>query len=186
MSSEHFKGQYEVELKYRVQSKLEFLRVLQSIPHQIMLEDNVESDWYFDTPEQSLKANNKSLIIRDMQPSGIKLWIVKGPSADHCEATNITDSDAAKNMLKTMGYQVSLQASKIRSVYFVAQYHITLDYLDGIGHFAEFAINTNDESMLAQYKVELVALANLFGLTQAQLEHKSYRALISEQILLPS
>ena len=109
-------------MKYREQTKINFIRVLQLFPHQVMLEHNVESDWYFDTPEQSLKANNKSLIIRDMQPSGSKLWIEKGPSVDHCEATNITDSDTAKNMLKSMGYQVNLQASKIGSVYCVAQY----------------------------------------------------------------
>ena len=71
MSAEHFQGQYEVELKYRLESKSDFLEVLGNIPHEIMLEDNLESDWYFDTPNRSLQAQNKSVCIRSMEPSGI-------------------------------------------------------------------------------------------------------------------
>jgi adenylate cyclase class 2 len=69
-----------------------------------MLQDNLESDNYFDTPEQQLLAQNKSLCIREMQPSGIKLWIVKGPEIDCCEATNINDAPKAMSMLETLGY----------------------------------------------------------------------------------
>ncbi|AJR09230.1 class IV adenylate cyclase [Photobacterium gaetbulicola] len=177
MSSEHFKGKYEVELKYRVESKSDFLQVLSSLHHEVMLVDNIETDWYFDTPEHSLASQNKTVAIREMEPSDIKLWIVKGPEADRCEATNITDAKAAKSMLATMGYEPYLLMKKVRSIYFVGPYHITLDFLDGIGHFAEFAIMTNDESLLAKYKGELEQLAKQFGLTSKDLEHRSYRTL---------
>jgi adenylate cyclase class 2 len=182
MSSQHFKGKYEVELKFRLQSKSAFLHQLATIPHEIMLQENVESDWYFDTPERQLQSQHKSLCIREMAPSGIKLWIVKGPEFDRCEATNITDVDTARSMLATMGYQVSLKAKKIRSIYFIDQYHVTLDYLEGIGHFAEFAIMTDDESLLATYKVELENLASQFGLSATDRETKSYRQLFTEQL----
>lgn len=177
MSNEHFKGKYEVELKYRVRSKPEFLQVLNTLSHEAMVLDNTETDCYFDTPEHALAAQNKSVSIREMEPSGIKLWIVKGPEADRCEATNITDTHAAKSMLTTMGYEPCLVMTKVRSIYFVGQYHITLDYLDGIGHFAEFAIMTDDEMKLATYKTELEQLASQFGLGVADLEHRSYRTL---------
>ncbi len=81
MSNEHFQGKFEVELKYRFESKTCFLDVLKQVPHEIMLEDNLESDCYFDTPDKSLRQQNKSVCIRTMEPSGIKLWIVKGPEA---------------------------------------------------------------------------------------------------------
>ena len=184
MSSEHFKGKYEVELKYRVRTKTDFLQVLSSLSHEVMLLDNTETDWYFDTPEHSLAAQNKSVSIREMEPSGIKLWIVKGPEADRCEATNITDAKAAKSMLATMGYEPYLVMKKVRSIYFVDQYHITLDFLDGIGHFAEFAIMTDDETLLARYKGELEQLASQFGLTEEDLEHRSYRTLYQMQSTL--
>ncbi|MGR5062516.1 class IV adenylate cyclase [Photobacterium sp. DNB22_13_2] len=184
MSVEHFKGKYEVELKYKVQSKPDFLQVLIAIPHEVMVIDNSETDWYFDTPDHSLSAQNKSVSIREMEPSGIKLWIVKGPEADRCEATNITNANAAKSMLATMGYEPCLVMNKIRSIYFVGQYHITLDYLEGIGHFAEFAIMTDDESKLAEYKTELKQLAGQFGLKDDDLEHRSYRTLYQMQSTL--
>ncbi|WP_299801966.1 class IV adenylate cyclase [uncultured Shewanella sp.] len=183
MSHEHFKGQFEVELKYRLADKQAFLAVLSSIEHEVMFEDNIESDSYFDTKEQLLLAQNKSVCIRECEPSGIKLWIVKGPEADRCQATNITDAESAKSMLGTMGYQVRLEMKKQRSIYFVGKFHITLDHLAGLGDFAEFAIMTDDEGMLEVYRAELVDLAAIFGLTQAHLEHRSYRSLQQANIL---
>ncbi|MGP8305320.1 class IV adenylate cyclase [Vibrio sp. YIC-376] len=155
MSNDHFQGKFEVELKFRLRSKSEFLKTLNQIHHEVMLQDNIEHDWYFDAPDKALKAHNKSLCIRTMEPSGINLWIVKGPEPDRCEATNITNAANAISMLKNMGYEVVLQAKKVRSIYFVGEYHITVDSLAGIGDFAEFAIMTDDESQLVRYKSEL-------------------------------
>lgn len=83
-------------------------------------------------------------------------------------------------MLKNMGYEVVLQAKKVRSIYFVGDYHITVDSLAGIGDFAEFAIMTDDESQLVRYKSELEALASKFGLTQSELQTKSYKQMFEE------
>ncbi|MBT0096916.1 class IV adenylate cyclase, partial [Vibrio alginolyticus] len=106
---------------------------------------------------------------------------VKGPEADRCEATNITDAENAKSMLETMGYEITLKATKTRSIYFVGKFHITVDSLDGIGDFAEFAIMTDDESMLIAYRSELEALASKFGLTGSALQNKSYKQMFAEK-----
>lgn len=180
MESEHFKGKYEVELKYRLSSEKVFLEKLSLVPHEIMLENNIERDWYFDLPGNILASENKSVCIREMEPSGIKLWIVKGPERDRCEATNITKADTARSMLQNMGYMVSLKIEKKRSIYFVGEYHITVDQLDGIGSFAEFAIMTDDKTKLIKYKKELEQLASRFGLCAADLEDRSYRILCSQ------
>ncbi|MGS0681302.1 class IV adenylate cyclase [Shewanella sp. 125m-7] len=177
MSHEHFKGQFEVELKYRLACKAAFLEVLSSIEHEVMFEDNIESDCYFDTKEQWLLSQNKSVCIRECEPSGIKLWIVKGPQADRCEATNITDAHSAKSMLKNMGYEVCLEMKKQRSIYFVGKFHITVDHLAGIGDFAEIAIMTDDEFALSRYRRELIGLAKELGLSEQMLELQSYRQL---------
>ena len=103
----------------------------------------------YDTPERKLTTENKSLVIREIEPSGIKLWIVKGPEEDRCEATDITKSHAAKSMLENMGDEVILHTKKVRSIYFVGEFHIKLNHLEGIGYFAEFAIMTDDESSLS-------------------------------------
>lgn len=181
MNHEHFKGRFEVELKYRIASKSDFLKVLDLMEHEVMLQDNVESDCYFDTWSHDLKSQNKSLCIREMEPSGIKLWIVKGPEEDRCQATNITDAKNAREMLKTLGYDVVLRLNKTRSIYFVDKFHITVDHLNGLGDFAEFAIMTDESNLLEDYRIELIGLASKFGLTETELEHKSYRCLQSEQ-----
>ncbi|EGR0366731.1 class IV adenylate cyclase [Vibrio cholerae] len=181
MSSEHFKGRYEVELKYRLTSKYQFLETLKCMPHEVMLEDNTESDSYFDTPDKTLQRQNKSLCIRTMEPSGIKLWIVKGPEADRCEATNINDADNALSMLQTMGYGIVQKISKTRSIYFLGQFHVTVDSLARIGDFAEFAIMTDDDSRLSDYRSELEQLASEFGLSESDLETRSYKEIFAAQ-----
>ncbi|HIF9182356.1 TPA: class IV adenylate cyclase [Photobacterium damselae] len=184
MKAEHFKGKFEVELKFRIKSKYDFLNKLKSMTYEVMVEDNQEIDCYFDTYEQFLFTENKSLCIREMEPSGIKLWIVKGPESDRCEATNITDANKAKNMLKTMGYHMFLSITKTRSIYFIDKYHVTVDYLDGIGDFVEFAIMTDDCSLLDAFRTELVSLASKFDLTAYDLEHRSYRQIHSDLITM--
>ena len=179
MSEQHFKGRYEVELKYRIHSKAEFVAQLNAIEHQVMLTDNLESDSYFDC-NASLLAQGKSLCIHEMEPSGIKLWIVKGPEADRCEATNITDAVSAKSMLKTMGYEVALTMQKTRSIYFFGKFHITVDHLQDIGDFAEFAIMTDEETKLDEYRQQLQESAYQFGLTDSDIEPQSYRQLQSQ------
>jgi adenylate cyclase class 2 len=182
LSTDHFEGKLEVELKYRLKAKTRFLEILETMNHEVMLLENLESDSYFDTKDHALRAANKTLCVREIEPSGIKLWIVKGPELDRCEATNITDANKAKSMLRTMGYDLVLSVKKTRSVYFLGKYHITVDHLDGLGDFVEFAIMTDDESLLDTYKAELIELAGLFGLSSKDLENKSYRELHTEML----
>ncbi|MGO1296769.1 MAG: class IV adenylate cyclase, partial [Vibrio sp.] len=166
----------------RIQSKSDFLHILDCIPHNIMVQDNIESDWHFDTRDLALSAQGKSLSIRAMEPSGIQLWIVKGPEPERCEATNINDAGKARSMLETMGYEMVLNTQKTRSIYFIDAFHITVDSLEGIGDFAEFAIMTDDESLLATYQLELEALASRFGLTQSALQTQSYKQMFMEKL----
>jgi adenylate cyclase class 2 len=173
----HFNGKFEVELKYRLLDRQAFFTALQMRNPEVMLEDNLEHDCYFDLPSQSLKAEHKSLCIREMQPSGIMLWIVKGPEKDRCEAVNITDAAKAKSMLHTLGYECVLEIKKRRSIYFLGEFHLTIDHIEGLGDFAELAIMTNDESLLPTYEVKLLQLAEDLGLSESQRELSSYREL---------
>lgn len=186
MSQDHFQGRYEVELKYRLDDRPAFISALKTLDPEVMLENNLEQDSYFDTPEPTLATEGKSLVIRTMQPSGIKLWIVKGPERDRCEAVNITDADKAASMLQSLGYQQVLAISKLRSIYFVGPFHVTLDHLDGLGDFAELAIMTDDETLLPSYRQQLQDLATRLGLSSRQLETRSYRTLCEQSLTLNS
>lgn len=173
----HFNGKFEVELKYRLLDRHAFFAALQMRNPEVMLEDNLEHDCYFDLPSQSLKCEHKSLCIREMQPSGIMLWIVKGPEKDRCEAVNITEATKAKSMLHTLGYECVLEIKKRRSIYFLGEFHLTIDHIEGLGDFAELAIMTNDETLLPKYEVQLQQLAADLGLSETQREWLSYRQL---------
>ncbi len=173
----HFSGKFEVELKYRLLDRDAFFAVLQTRNPEVMLEDNLEHDCYFDLASHSLISEHKSLCIREMQPSGSMLWIVKGPEKDRCEAVNITDATKAKSMLHTLGYECVLEIKKRRSIYFLGKFHLTLDNLDGLGDFAELAIMTDDETLLPEFEAQLLQLATDLGLCEAQRELLSYRQL---------
>ncbi|AQS38356.1 adenylyl cyclase CyaB, putative [Shewanella psychrophila] len=180
--NKHFEGRYEVELKYRLNNRAGFIKALAAMTPEVMHEDNLEHDTYFDLPDLMLASQNKSVCIREIQPSGIMLWIVKGPEADRCEAVNINDAVKARSMLKTMGYRQCLELKKLRSIYFLGEFHVTLDRLEGLGDFAELAIMTDDESMLEDYRQQLLSLGKELGLSPEQLEVRSYRELQAELV----
>ncbi|MFP7408367.1 class IV adenylate cyclase [Aeromonas veronii] len=182
MSQAHFQGRFEVELKYQLTDRPAFLKALLALNPEIMLEDNLEQDRYFDTPDNALARAGKSLTIRTMQPSGIQLWIVKGPEKDRCEAVTINDADKAVSMLLTMNYRQILVITKRRSIYFLGPFHVTLDHLAGIGDFAELAIMTDDEERLPAFHQQLLALADQLGLSPDAQEPRSYRTLHMQAI----
>ncbi len=182
ISQAHFQGRFEVESKYQLTDRPAFLKALLALNPEIMLEDNLEQDRYFDTPDDALAQAGKSLAIRTMQPSGIQLWIVKGPEKDRCEAVNINDADKAVSMLLTMNYRQILVITKRRSIYFIGPFHVTLDHLAGIGDFAELAIMTDDEERLPAFRQQLLALADQLGLSPDAQEPRSYRTLHMQAI----
>lgn len=171
----HFQGRFEVEFKYRLENSAAFSRALAALGPEVMVEGDQEQDCYFDTADGALAREGKSLVIRTMQTAGIRLWIVKGPGPDRCEAVNISDADKAASMVRTLGYQPVLTIHKRRSIYFVGPFHITLDHLAGVGDFAELAIMTDDEERLEEYRNALQKLATTLNLKQR--EYRSYREL---------
>jgi len=176
--SEHFNGQYEVEFKYRITSKVDFLTALATLKPTIRFEDNCETDWFYDRGQATLAAQQKSISIRQMQPANIKLWIVKGPELERCEAVEINDCDRARSMLLTMGYQHTKTLTKTRSMYYIGEFHVTVDHIDGLGHFVEFAVVTDDNAKINDYKSVLKQLAGRCHLTDDQLELRSYKELV--------
>ena len=176
--SEHFVGKYEVELKFHVSniSHLhEKLALHQALPFTL---NNHEKDIYLEANGGDLAAKQISMVLREMNPSGIRLWIVKGPGTERCEASNIEDIAKVQSMLVTLGYQPAFVLEKIRSIYFIGKFHVTVDSLAGLGDFAERAIMTDAATALDSLKVECQQLADKLGLLPQQQETQSYRQLL--------
>lgn len=176
--SEHFVGKYEVELKFQVSNLTQLheqLTMHKAVPFTV---NNHEKDIYLEANGGDLAAKQISMLLREMNPSGIRLWIVKGPGTERCEASNIEDIDKVKSMLSTLGYQPAFTLEKQRSIYFIGKFHVTVDSLAELGNFAEIAIMTDDFAALDNLKAECRELANGLGLLVEQQENRSYRQLL--------
>lgn len=185
----HFHGRFEVERKYRLPSAdalAAFRARLVKAGAVAHVEDNRETDLYFEraplpsAPATTLKAEDKSLILRDMAPSGIRLMIVKGPGPDLCRSVHIDDVADARAMLESIGFHVAFTLVKTRSVFFAGDLHVTCDVVPDIGHFAEVAVMTDDADALPGLEAAVTAFAADAGLSDAMRETRSYRQLIGQ------
>ncbi|MDQ8027055.1 cell division topological specificity factor MinE, partial [Staphylococcus aureus] len=129
-----------------------------------------ETDWYMEHDNTEFSAPTISLCVRRMLPAGINLLIVKGPDLAQCEAVRIEDAEKTVSMFTTLGYHCILNYTKSREIYFLDEFHITIDKLDKLGSFAEFAIMTDDQNKLSLYADQLKHLAIKFGFTEKDLE----------------
>ncbi len=180
--SEHFSGKYEAELKFKLTDADLFLTKILAQGAEPFTINNREKDWYFDNNQASLNKQNVSMCVREMTPSGIKLWIVKGPSSSECKAINIDNCEHVIAMLETIGFKCVQQFEKIRSIYFLDHYHITIDHVKNVGDFAEFAIMTEDQQQISGYLAELYQLAATFGFDKTQIEKRSYKEIFQQTI----
>ncbi len=100
----------------------------------MLKENNVECDIYFLISDKALHAGAKSVCIRTMEPSGIKLWISKGPESEPmCEAaTNITDAYEKLEHVGNYGIWSGTKSGEKRGVSTLLKFHITVDSLPGI------------------------------------------------------
>lgn len=177
--TDHFTGQFEVELKFRVSSHQPLIQQLQARHAECFVEKNQETDYFYECKDSRLATAGISMSVRVMSPSGIQLWIVKGPAPDKCEAVNITSASTTRNMLETLGYTHQQTLEKTRSIYFLGDFHITLDTIAGLGDFAEIAVMTDDSQLLSSLRQQCLELAASFGLQTSQLVDRSYRDLLN-------
>lgn len=176
--SNHFQGKFEAELKYHLKNPQEFIKALEKAGATLFTPENQETDWYMEHANAKFPAPTISLCVRRMLPSGINLLIVKGPDLSQCEAVRIDDAEKTVSMFTTLGYHCLLNYTKSREIYFLDEFHITIDKLDKLGSFAEFAIMTDDQSKLSLYSEQLKNLAMQFGFKEENLEKNNYKTLM--------
>ncbi|MCW8331841.1 class IV adenylate cyclase [Photobacterium sp. SDRW27] len=181
--TEHFVGKYEVEYKFRVKAHDLLLQRLISLGASEFVVNNREQDTYYEMADHALAQQKISMSVRSMEPSGIKLWIVKGPGDDRCEAVNVESVEKTDSMLRTLGYRAAFEIAKQRSIYFYQQFHITLDSVSELGCFAEIAVMTNDVDQLETLRHQCLELGVKLGLNGVDIEPRSYRQLLGHNEL---
>ena len=178
---DHFTGRFEVERKYAVAGLAEITARLQArgaIPFTL---GNRETDVFLDWPDGRLAALAKQQVVRSMQPSGRVLWFVKGPQPDECIATDLEDFGKALAMLAALGCVETDRVEKQRDIFFLGDFHLTLDRVPGLGEFVELAVMTDDAESLSGWADRIEALSAELGLDADALQTRSYRALLAEK-----
>ena len=74
---DHFKGNFEVERKFRVADLPSIRKMLSQLGAVGFTIGNSEIDIFFDLTDERLAKNNQYQVLRHMQPSGRVLWISK-------------------------------------------------------------------------------------------------------------
>jgi len=180
---DHFRGRYEVERKYRV-ADLESLRSkVLSMGATPFTVGNRETDVFLDQSDGRLASNGQQQVMRLMEPSGRVLWVCKGPGADRCVAMDLDGSDKALAMLSALGFVETGRLVKRRDIYFLDDFHITFDLLDGLGTFVEVAVMTDDADSLQQWADRVEVFSGSIGLDALQIEHRSYRTMMDGSAL---
>jgi len=171
----HFEGKFEVELKFKIESKEAVLSRLVSINAEEHIIGNTETDYFFDYPNNQLANDKKTHVLRKMNPSGKILWFIKGPEKDRCECLDLNNLPKAISMLENLGFIIKNKLTKQRDMYFKDKFHITIDSIDGVGVFSEVAVMTDDESQLVALRSEVAKFAESIGIDPAAVEERSYK-----------
>lgn len=178
---DHFAGRFEVERKYAVPDLAAITARLQAEGAVAFTLGNRETDIFLDWPDGRLAALGKQQVVRSMQPSGRVLWFVKGPQPDECIATDLEDFGKGLAMLAALGCVETGRLTKERDIFFLGDFHLTLDRVPGLGEFVELAVMTDDEESLPGWAEKIEALAARFGLAGDALQTRSYRAMLAEK-----
>lgn len=175
---EHFAGRFEVERKFAAGDLASLRGRIDAMGAKAFALNNIELDLFYDTPDGRLSAGGLQQVVRHMQPSGRVLWIVKGPGTDACVAMELTEFDKACDMLTALGYRETGRLQKRRDIYFLGDFHVTLDNVPGLGGFAEVSVMTDDEAALDGWRERIDALCGRLGFDAAAHETRSYRDML--------
>lgn len=130
----------EVEVKFYLNDPAGFEKRLRSIGANLVQPRTHESNYRFDTPDLSLTRTRQVLRIRQDQNVIITY---KGPAlADQPVSMRkeieleVKDFEAARELLESLGFQISVLYEKYRTVYTLNQLEITIDEMP-FGVFTE-------------------------------------------------
>lgn len=178
LPDDHFKGGFEVERRFQVDDFAGIRDRLGQNDAAASMIGNSETDFFFDLPDGRLAQNNRFQALRHMKPPDRVIWISKGPGKDQCLATEFAEFDNSVTLLNAIGFVETAQISKKNDIYFLDEFHVKLDDVDGLGKFVELAIATDDENQLPMLRARTERMVERLGLQNLAEETSSYRELL--------
>mgnify|MGYP001765447479 CR=1 FL=1 len=160
---------HEVEVKFYLSDKTSFEDRLRRIGGDLIHERVLEKNYRFDTPDLALSREHRVLRLRQDDAAIITY---KGPSTivdgvvDRQEIEfTVSDFNAARQLLESLGYQQSISYEKWRTTYQLDELEITLDEMP-FGNFTEIE---GGDAKAIQSVARKLALEWTTGITESYL-----------------
>jgi len=139
----------------------------------------IEEDSYFNHPSRDFAETDEAFRIRSTPEGPVVTY--KGPKIGERSKTRyenevpIGDADAFSDILTRLGFRPVRVVKKRRELYALEGAHVCLDSIEGLGHFAEVEILSEDRE---EAEKKLFSLAEKLGLSR--FERRSYLELLLE------
>jgi predicted adenylyl cyclase CyaB len=166
----------EIEVKLAVRENKSVIQKLKKLGFQIAVARHREKNYLFDDRSGSLKNQGKLLRLR--KTSSAQTITYKGPISaasklKHREEveTKIEDLETLVRILKEIGYSVTTEYSKYRTVFEKDAFMVSLDETEA-GNYLEVE-GPSDE--------EITELAQKLGYSEADFIRQTYAELIGER-----
>jgi adenylate cyclase class 2 len=137
-----------------------------------------EGDVFFDHPSLHLQVEDRRLRLRFRDEGGVQELTYKSPREMHGvdkvrkEITAVVVSGPIEELIAELGFRRIRKFVKLREVYVLGEFEISLDHLDGAGWFCEIEALTPT--------ADIDAMAYELGLRPRQLEPRTYSEIVDE------
>lgn len=137
-----------------------------------------EGDVFFDHPSLHLQEDDRRLRLRFRDEGGVQELTYKSPREMHGvdkvrrEITAVLVSGPVEELIAALGFRRIRKFVKLREVYILGEFEISLDHLDGAGWFCEIEALTPS--------ADIDAMAYDLGLRPRQLEPRTYSEIVDE------
>lgn len=169
----------EIEAKARIKNKGEIEQQIVKAGGKYISTQR-QKDTYFAHPSRNFEKTDEALRIRT---SGSEHFLTyKGPKLDKLTKTReeieikLEERGPISEMLNLLGFRKVATVKKTRANYALLDFQISIDDVDGLGHFIEV------EKQGGEYKPEeLVEALEGLGVKKREMEIRSYLELLLEK-----
>ena len=171
----------EYEAKFRVKDVNRVKERLTRLGERLGV--RVEEDTYYEHPCRSFKERDEALRVRE----GAKAEVTyKGPrlpgrlKAREEITVRVSDAKRAKELLERLGFRRVAVVRKVREVYRVGPFEVTLDSVEGLGDFVEIELKERASS-LKEAEEKVLALARELGIEEEPIKQSYLELILGEQ-----
>ncbi|MDP9245189.1 MAG: class IV adenylate cyclase [Chloroflexota bacterium] len=137
-----------------------------------------EGDVFFDHPALHLQNEDRRLRLRFRDEGGVQELTYKSPREMHGvdkvrkEITAVLVSGPVEELIAELGFRRIRKFVKLREVYVLGEFEVSLDHLEGAGWFCEI------EALTPSADIDIMAYD--LGLRPRQLESRTYSEIVDE------